>query len=293
MELHKEYYYRYSGPSFNSMVKPFFQDFHKLTMEGDYEYPLHFHSNYELIVTDKGPYHCTLNRAELTLNPGEFLIIKPGDYHQDHLYNGQFHYDLHFILMSDISGNQHNFKLFSENVRANQQTGKQDKKSSQLFFRQLEYEVSLADSFSCHIQDALLETYFWQIVRRLSYDVLSEHFVVITQQRNFQQHLYRIFEKYYSKGISVAEMAKHMGMSKRSLSYYCIDYLGVSPAKAMTVYRLTKAAELLRGTTLLIQEISDKLGYDNPFHFSRVFKKFFEKSPKNYRDNLFKCKLNL
>jgi len=286
VKVHKDYYYRYSGPSFNSKVKPFFQDFHKLTMEGSYEYPVHLHSNYEIIIVNKSPYYCVLNKAELTLNSGEFLIVKPGDYHQDHLYDGQFHYVLHFRLKSGISGDQQNVKLFTENVRPKQQTGRQDIKSSKLFFQQLEYELSLGDTYSNHIQDTLLDTFFWQIIRRLSRDVLSEHFLGVTQRRNFQQHLYQIFEKYCSKGLSVAEMSRYMGMSKRSLGYYCTDYLGVSPARALAAYRITKAEELLTETTLSIQEISNKLGFDNPFHFSRVFKRFSKKSPKNYRANL-------
>ena len=286
MQVHKEYYYRYSGPSFNSKVKPFFQDFHKLTMKENYEYPIHFHNNYEIIITNECPYYCTLNKTELTLNSGEFLIIKPGDYHQDHLYDGQFHYVLHFMLRSGFSGDQHNVKLFTDNVRPKQQIGRQDNNSAKLFFQQLEYELRIGDTYSNHIQDTLLDTFFWQIIRRLSHDVLSEQLLGVTQRRNFQQRLYQIFEKYGNKGLSVAEMSRYMGMSKRSLGYYCADYLGVSPARALAAYRITKAEELLTETTLSIQEISDKLGFDNQFHFSRVYKRFLKVSPRNYRTSL-------
>ena len=286
MKVNKDYYLRYSGSRLNSKIKPFFQDFHKLSMEGNYEYPAHIHSNYELIIVVESLYYCELNGVELSLKPGEFLIIKPGDTHQDHLYDQQFHYVLHFDLKSENFGKLADINLFHDKVKPEQQIGRHNIESSLNLLKGLAYETKSSDIYSEHIQDALLEVYFWRIVRQIPEHILSEYFMIFTRKKEFQENLYDIFDKHYKKKLDVDRIAKHMGMSKRSLCYYCRDLLGITPAKAMTAYRMNKAFELLCDNNLTIQEISNKLGFENPFHFSTVFKRIYGKSPKRYRESM-------
>ncbi|WP_341282799.1 AraC family transcriptional regulator [Paenibacillus sp. FSL H8-0537] len=44
----------------------------------------------------------------------------------------------------------------------------------------------------------------------------------------------------------------------------------------------------MRNSTLNISEISAQLGYQNPFYFSKVFKKVFGESPSSYMRHLYK-----
>jgi YesN/AraC family two-component response regulator len=45
---------------------------------------------------------------------------------------------------------------------------------------------------------------------------------------------------------------------------------------------MEKAAEFLKNSSLKIYEISEMVGYTNPEHFSRVFKRVMGKSPKQF-----------
>jgi hypothetical protein len=51
----KERFRRPQGIGASTRMKPVFQDFHLLRMEGNYEYPLHQHTNYEVILVERGP----------------------------------------------------------------------------------------------------------------------------------------------------------------------------------------------------------------------------------------------
>ncbi|HBM16892.1 MAG TPA: hypothetical protein DD381_11185 [Lentisphaeria bacterium] len=51
---------------------------------------------------------------------------------------------------------------------------------------------------------------------------------------------------------------------------------------------MEKAIDLLSASSLPVKDISCKLGFDNPFHFSRVFKRYFGKSPKMLRNETLK-----
>lgn len=58
---------------------------------------------------------------------------------------------------------------------------------------------------------------------------------------------------------------------------------GVSPNQYHLEIRLTKAAELLEASNLSITEIAYQTGFETLFYFSRIFKKKYEMSPKDYR----------
>jgi len=49
-----------------------------------------------------------------------------------------------------------------------------------------------------------------------------------------------------------------------------------------------KACEYLSYTDLSIKEISFKIGFEDPLYFSRTFKNFMGKSPRNYRKSQLK-----
>jgi YesN/AraC family two-component response regulator len=62
---------------------------------------------------------------------------------------------------------------------------------------------------------------------------------------------------------------------KKKTSRTPIDYL--------TYLRVQQASKLLDFSTLRINEIALKVGYSDPFYFSRMFSKIMGSSPKTYR----------
>jgi len=50
----------------------------------------------------------------------------------------------------------------------------------------------------------------------------------------------------------------------------------------INVFRLKKSLELLKQGQLQISEIAYQVGFNDPKYFSRIFKKFFKKSPSEY-----------
>jgi AraC-like DNA-binding protein len=284
MSIRKERYYRTSGTTPPVRVHPVFQDFHKLSADADYEYPAHTHTNYEVIVVEEGPYHCCLNGTETRVDSGEFLVIKPGDQHQDHLRRGQFHYVLHFALVSDLPGAGGSMPLFRPDVEPHSQRGQRSFGAAFAFFRQLEDELRQNDRFSSFLQDSLLATFFWQLVRHLPADALSAPFQLLSRQAAFRARLDGIFSVAYQGSLSMDDLAAELGISKRTLAYRCRELLGTSPARAFACYRIARAAELLSAGDQTVQEVSQALGFSNPFHFSRLFKSILGRSPRRYQN---------
>lgn len=60
--------------------------------------------------------------------------------------------------------------------------------------------------------------------------------------------------------------------------------LGVAPSRYLQSRRMRRAEELLIASDRLINEVAAEAGYQDPFHFSRLFKKLHGESPLAYRE---------
>ncbi|RKX40274.1 MAG: AraC family transcriptional regulator, partial [Verrucomicrobia bacterium] len=59
-----------------------------------------------------------------------------------------------------------------------------------------------------------------------------------------------------------------------------------SPMACFLQLKIRKACELLDQTDQSVKAIAEGLGYDDPYYFSRLFKKIQGCSPTHYRDSI-------
>lgn len=91
-------------------------------------------------------------------------------------------------------------------------------------------------------------------------------------------------ENNYSQRISVMEIARSVGLDRTYLSGLFKDQFGSSLQNFLLEYRINRAAELLKNKELSISDISRSVGYNDPFLFSKMFKKVTGLSPRNSRN---------
>lgn len=94
-----------------------------------------------------------------------------------------------------------------------------------------------------------------------------------------------IIHEYYSEGITLDEIASKLSITPEYLGTKFRMETGVTFSNYMRDYRIAKAKELLLGTNLKLYEIADKVGYNDPKYFSRVFKEVTGSLPADYRKN--------
>jgi AraC-like DNA-binding protein len=83
----------------------------------------------------------------------------------------------------------------------------------------------------------------------------------------------------------VAQLAAVAGFSLSAFARLFKRQIGYLPKDYFTRLKMHEACQLLDNTTLSIKEIGFRVGYEDPFHFSRVFKLINELSPTEYRDS--------
>lgn len=93
--------------------------------------------------------------------------------------------------------------------------------------------------------------------------------------------------KYYTKPITVEEIARHLNISRSHLYRIFVKHMDISPKAYLDQYKIHMACVLMVQTSLSLQQIAAAVGYDDPFHFSKVFKREKNCSPAQYRQQYF------
>ena len=92
-------------------------------------------------------------------------------------------------------------------------------------------------------------------------------------------------EKNIDTQVTLEEMAEISGLSKFHFAKKFQKQTGISPIRYFLELKIKHACELIDRTQLTIKEVSNRLGYDDPYYFSRLFKKIMGISPKQYRQS--------
>lgn len=102
--------------------------------------------------------------------------------------------------------------------------------------------------------------------------------------REFLQKVVAVMEEHYmDEFFSVDDFATAMHMSNTSLWRKFKAVLDRTPWEYLLEYRMGKAAEFLKTTDKNITEIALDVGCEYTGNFSRMFKKYYGKSPSAYR----------
>jgi len=83
--------------------------------------------------------------------------------------------------------------------------------------------------------------------------------------------------------LKVSEMARHVGMSTTHFAEQFRRRTGMAPGEYFIHLRLKHACRLLDTTSLSIREVGFKVGYEDPYYFSRAFSNLMGLSPRQYR----------
>lgn len=98
--------------------------------------------------------------------------------------------------------------------------------------------------------------------------------------------LRRIIEhakKHQNENLSVGELARLQGCGEATVYRLFQTFLKTTPAFWIASQRIEAAARLLRTTNLSVEKIGKRIGIQDPFQFSRLFKKHQGASPRTYR----------
>lgn len=88
---------------------------------------------------------------------------------------------------------------------------------------------------------------------------------------------------YNQKGLTIQEVAKKNHVSPNYLSYLFKKNTGLNLWEYVIKLRMEESKSLILSTDLRRYEIAERVGYESPEHFSKIFKKYFGLSPSDLK----------
>ena len=83
----------------------------------------------------------------------------------------------------------------------------------------------------------------------------------------------------------ISDVAAYIGIHRSYLTNIFKEKMGISPQEYLMQCRMKQASALLLETDLAVQEVGLRVGYDNALTFSKIFKAYYNASPKHYRQS--------
>jgi len=143
----------------------------------------------------------------------------------------------------------------------------------ELLFRVLERNYTLGNFIyiSQVLSMILSEVYFREKTDETS--MQNKHITAIV----------RYMYKHVKEELTLDDLAREFELSKSYMNVIFKEHTKHAPIEFFIGIKMQEACKLLKSTGMYIKEVSAELGYDDPYYFSRIFKKFVGMSPKNYK----------
>jgi len=103
------------------------------------------------------------------------------------------------------------------------------------------------------------------------------------KDQEFMENLIQFIEKNLdNSNLNNTMLCREFALSKTLLYYRITKLTNKSPNEFIQTIRLKNAANLLLSGQYSVIEVSTMVGIDNPKYFSRIFKKYYNVSPRDY-----------
>lgn len=253
------------------------------------DYPIHWHTAAEVIMPLEGIYTVVVNGTEHVLNPGDMIIIPPGELHQLFAPVSGERIILQFdcSLLYHLNGLDSAFHLLRPSLVITS-----------------EQEPELHETLKPILLDLTNEYFSKALLKEASaYAMLIQFFVLLGRhfmhrERHFshrkgqkQQHKYidklleicNYINEHCTEDIQVPQLAERAGFSKFHFMRLFKQYMGVSCYHYLSLHRIMHAEKLLIDPNLSIMEVALSSGFGSLPTFNRVFKSMKKCTPSEYK----------
>ncbi len=268
---------------------PQFLRIHKARIGKHWIWPEHTNTDVELVLIKKGQMRCSINGEVFCAYNGDCYFVQPDQIHHEEILSKHLDiFTLRFALL-DSGGQSRPFIVKCQPMQ--QCLRKFEKKSSKLFEKILlliwnkkrgtEREIEKAISDIIHLIKEHIDE---QSPGNTPEKVISRRHLIIMQAVDY-------IRENTNKNVTVSHVADHCCVCACYLAHIFKDRMGMPPIQYILHQRIDQAKRLLADESLYVYEIAKQMGYNDPFYFSRQFKKITGLSPQAYRIHLGKVYL--
>jgi AraC family cel operon transcriptional repressor len=253
----------------------------------------HMHNYFEALYVLKGEFEHTVSSHTFTMRAGDFCIVSPLVEHVLSVFSDDIivinlmirrstFEDIFFHLLR--WNNVLSF-FFLNNIHSNSisdyilfHTDQDEQIKDMILDMFLEFENK--QNYFSTILNSKLVTLFAKLLREHEnhYELPST-----TSQKNIRSFELLLYIQEHYKTVTLEEIAEQFHFSKEYTSRLIKSSTGRTFTQIHRNIRMNKATTLLANTNITINSIAEEIGYLNPEHFNRTFKKVYGMSPGDYR----------
>ncbi|WP_245946782.1 AraC family transcriptional regulator [Paenibacillus cellulosilyticus] len=150
------------------------------------------------------------------------------------------------------------------------------------FIARIDHSLAMmtARPFSIHTHVHISQTIRW-LLSSIGHELM--HVSQDTRRGAHLDHAIRYMNEHIATSIRLPDLASYTGLSKQHLSHLFNKETGFSPIDYFLRMKMQHAAIMLDLTDLTVKEIAAAIGINDPYYFSRMFKKLIGHSPTEYR----------
>lgn len=265
---------------------PDFKFFMICEKENDGKIERHTHLDYEAIIFEHGSYSCFINGKWMKLAPGEGVLLKPGDIHEDRFGCTTRYYGICFSTGTHVGKISKPFEIFRHGINPEEQKFSCNIAAVKNILSAIDKESIFPDIFSSLAQDSQLLLLMRLILRSIPQHALNPEFITDKiVPDSLRARLLALFHDNIHRDLSISEMADALELSASTITHGCKRYLGMSPRQAFLKEKMERAMSILAGSSCTVKDVAEMLGYSNPYVFSRTFKQVRGISPDIWRKN--------
>ena len=253
----------------------------KVTWEG----VPHFHEDIEIMTIKEGQVAYFVNGKELLLRAGDTIVVNSNQIHYNMTVNGEVAKYVICILHPSILMNSITVEMQAIRPIIDNQD------LPYLRFRYINEHTESIRSLILGMPDirhdpfAITKQFYqiWDIIRRHAETLGATEDVVSDPRMQSFKAMMHFISNNYQKQITLGDIASSGNVSKSLCNTLVHQYVGESPINYLMHLRSRKVAELLRAGKIPMTEIAALTGFGGVSYMSETFRKFFEKSPREYR----------
>lgn len=243
----------------------------------------HAHDFVEISIVLEGESYYTIGDQTLIASAGTVMLFNPEVYHKDEQKSSTSSHQLHIGIRDfALEGYQRNYFPFdSPVIRFKEGKDRFLNKCWQLIEennrRQYSYEVML----KAIIMEMIVEILRSDNARQIAPARLKSKETEKEKQEIVNNIIY-FLEKHHSEDISLETISDRMYISPTYISKVFKEETGESPINYLIKLRLQRAKDLLESQQITVKEAAQLVGYQDAYHFSKLFKKHYGKSPSEF-----------
>lgn len=254
-------------------------------------FPMHWHEEYEIIKVFNGHLNITIDLESYVVGPGDVIILKPGVLHSFSQYKNEHAETVSCIfnnsMLSSPLMDACSMKYFTplvEGKYAFPNIIRNGTKGHDRLVTLIDEMFDTFDAKECFYEvrlKALLYDFFYILLRDCCGET-NDTPANINDTKTIKNVIDYI-EMHYMEPITIADLANTAGLSEHYFMRFFKTNMGITCVEFINEYRLNIATHLLNESDYPIGVIAKKCGISNVSYFNRIFKKAFNKTPKDYR----------